>query len=32
MMSLVDDEGILRDRLGIDLIGIQEVDEFRLGF
>jgi hypothetical protein len=28
VVSLVDDKGVLRDRLGVKLVGVEEVDEF----
>ena len=31
MVALVDDEGVLRDVLGVDLVGVEEEDELRLG-
>ena len=31
VVALVDDEGILGDVLRVDLVGVQEVDELRLG-
>ena len=31
MMALVDDESILGDVLGVDIVGVKEVDELRLG-
>lgn len=31
MVALVDDEGILRDRFRVNLVGVQEVDEFGPG-
>ena len=31
MVALVDNEGVLRNRLGVNLVGVQEVNEFWLG-
>ena len=31
MVALVDDEGVLGDVLGVDLVGVEEEDELRLG-
>lgn len=31
VVALVDDEGILRDRLGVNFVGVQEIDELGLG-
>ena len=30
-MALVDDESVLRDRLGVNFVGVQQVDEFGFG-